>query len=84
MDTSTARAIRWFYDPSVSFRLLFLELDEVGMKLVELLRQDVGVWNKVILSTAILLLCFHEVEAEPVFPGDFVRHGEMVDSLVLI
>ena len=49
-----------------------------------LIWQDVGVWHKVIGLSSKLFLHLYIVKAHSIFPGNFVRVREMVDSLILI
>ena len=61
-----------------------LQLLVVCMEVVELVWQDVSVWNEVELASTEALLHLYVVEAETVFASDFVALREMVDALELI
>jgi len=51
---------------------------------MELIWQDIGVWDEVELTPAKSLLHFDVVEAKSVFSGDFVTLREVVDSLIFV
>jgi len=56
----------------------------MGVEVMELLWQDVRVWDEIKLGSSETLLHLHVVVAKSIFPRNFVAHWEMVDALVLI
>lgn len=54
------------------------------MKIVEFVREDVSVGDKVKLLTTKLFLHFDEVVTKPVLAGDFIAHREVIYPLELI
>ena len=56
----------------------------MSVKLVILIRQDVGVGDEVVLLDSKFLLCFHEVETESILPRNLVAHREVINSLKLV
>jgi hypothetical protein len=63
---------------------VLFQLLVVVVEVSELVGQDVGVWYEVEGGLAVALLHAHDVEAQPVFSGDFVALREVVDLLVLV
>ena len=49
-----------------------------------LIRQNVGIRNKVVMLPSEFLLHLDIVEAKSIFSGYFVRVGEVVDPLILV
>jgi hypothetical protein len=49
-----------------------------------LVRQNVGVWNKIIVFPPKLFLHLNIVEAESIFPSDLIGIREVIDPLVLV
>jgi hypothetical protein len=84
MNSTPPRRISWLNNPCVSFRLCFLQLDEVSVELIELRRQHISVRDKVVLFAAELLLGLDEIEAESVFACDLVTHREVIYPLELV
>jgi hypothetical protein len=56
----------------------------VGMEVMELVGEDVGVWDEVKLTSAKPLLHLDIVEAKSVFSGDFITLREVVDPLIFV
>ena len=54
------------------------------VEVMELIWQDVGVWDKIELIPAEPLLHLHKVVAEAVLPRDFIALREMVNPLMLV
>jgi len=54
------------------------------IKLTEFIWQDVSIWNKVKMLFAKSFLHSDDVEAEPVFPCDFMALREVIDLLILV
>ena len=84
VDSSALTRVRWLYNPEVAFRLRYLEFVIVGVKVMELIREDVSVWNEVESSSAVLLLHLYGVEAQSVLASDLIAIREVVDALELI
>jgi len=63
---------------------VLLQLLVVLVKLSEFVRQDVSVGHKVEVLLAVLLLHSNHVEAQSIFPRNFMRLREVVDLLVLV
>ena len=84
MDAAATRRVRWLHDPDVPLGLGLLELLVVSMEVMELVGEDVGVWDEVELTPAKSLLHLDIVEAKSVFSGDFITLWEVVDSLIFV
>lgn len=84
MNAAASRAVCWFDDPGVSFGLCLLELHKMCVKLIILIRQNVGVGDKVVLLDPKFLLCFHEVKTESILSRNLVTHREVINSLKLV
>lgn len=54
------------------------------VEVMELIWQDVGVWDKIELIPAEPLLHLHKVVAESVLARDFIALREMVNPLMLV
>jgi hypothetical protein len=65
----------------LGFILLFYPLKGL-LKLFKLVWEDIGLWDKVEISLAVLVLHPFDIYGQPVFPGEFVGVGEVVDLLV--
>lgn len=84
MNASPATAICGLYNPSVSFWFLLFELLKVRMKFVEFLRQNISVRNKIILFATEFFLSLDKISTESIFPGYFVTHWKMINTLELV
>ena len=54
------------------------------MEVMELVRQDVGVWNEVELTSTETFLHLDIVEAESIFTSNFIALREVINSLKLV
>lgn len=84
MDSAAPGGVSGLNDPQVPLGLGLPEFLVVGVKVMELVRQDVGVGDEIELLPAEPLLHLHVVEAQSVFAGDLVALREVVDPLELI
>ena len=78
------RRVGWLDNPHIALRLSLLQLVVVGLELVELIRQHVGVGDKVELRAAELFLHLQVVVAQAVLASDFVTLREVIDLLILV
>ena len=84
MDTATTRRVCGLDNPHISFWLCLLELLVMSVEVMELVRQDVSVRNKVKLTPAETFLHLDVVEAKSIFTSNFIALWEVVDSLELV
>ena len=64
--------------------VVLLQFLVVGVEVAKFVGEDVGIGHEIEILFSKLFLHSHDIEAQPVLPGDFVRLREMVDLLVLI
>ena len=84
MNAAATGRVRRLNNPDVALGLRLLQFLVVCMEVVEFLRQDVRVGDKVKLLTAKTFLHLNIVVAESVLPRDLIAHGEVVDALILV
>ena len=84
MDSSAPRGVGRLHDPHVSLGFSLLELLVVSVEVVELVRQYVGIWDEIKLAPPESFLHLDIIEAQTVFPSDFIALREMIDPLELI
>ena len=84
MNAATPWWVGRLHDPQITLWLLLFESLVVWVEIVELLRQDVGVWDEVKLVFSEPLLHLNKVVAQAVLSSDLVTLREVIDALVLI
>lgn len=73
VDTSSSAEVCWFHYPQIFLGLFLLEEIEVRVELSQLVGKNVCVWNNIIDATSPeLLLHFHDIKAQSVFPSNFI------------
>ena len=63
---------------------MLLQLLIVFIEFTKLVWQDVGIWNEVKVLLSVPFLHSYHIEAQPIFPSDFVTLWEMIYLLVLV
>ena len=84
MDAATSGRISRLHYPDVALGLRLTQLLVVCVEIVELVWQDVGVRDEIVLVTPEALLHLDVVVAKPIFSGDFIALREVIDSLELV
>jgi hypothetical protein len=84
MNASTLRAVGRLHNPSVTLRICLFDLQIMCVEFIEFIRQDVGFWNKVILTCTKLFLRPDIVVTKAVFSSDFVTLREMINPLIFV
>jgi hypothetical protein len=84
MNASTLRAVGRLHNPSVTLWVCLFYLQVMRVKFIEFIRQDVGFWNKVILTGTKLFLRLDIVVTKAVFSSDFVTLREMINPLIFV
>ncbi len=84
INAASLTSIGWFHDPHIFLAFMLLQFLVVIIKVAKLVGQDVCVRAEVKGRFAEALLQTHDIEAQAIFAGDFVRLGEMINFLVLI
>ena len=84
VNAAALRGVRWLDDPDVALRFGLSQFLIVGVEVMKLLREDVGIGDEIKLGTPETLLHLHIVVAETVLPRDLVALREVIDTLELI
>ena len=84
MDVAATGGVCRLHDPDIPLGLGLLELLVVSVEVMELVREDVSVWDEVELTSAKSLLHLDIVETKSVLSGDFITLWEMIDSLEFV
>jgi len=84
LDSSALSSVRWLHDPDVFLAVVLFQLLVVLIELAELVGQDVSVRHEIEVLLPKPLLHSHDVEAESIFPRNFMALREVIYLLVFI
>lgn len=76
--------VGWLDNPDILLAIMLLELLVVLVEFSELIRKNVSVGNEVEMLLSIPFLHSYDVEAETIFPSDFMALWKMINLLVLV
>ena len=71
-NSSSLRGISWLHDPNVLFAIVLLQLLIMLVEFTKLIRENVGVWDKVEMLFSVSLLHSYDVETKSILSSDLM------------